>query len=130
MPDDRSRGSDLCTQCGLCCSGALHNAALLDLEAGATNLDDATAKVVTAKALVRRAQSLMPEGMTLPVARALIQDTPSPESSPPERAGQMPLRLAITALSLYLDKHFKSAREGRLLSMEPVGEGHLDLEMT
>lgn len=28
--DDRIRGSELCTQCGLCCTGALHDRALLE----------------------------------------------------------------------------------------------------
>src|SRR5687768_6111130 len=30
LTDDRMRGSELCTQCGLCCTGALHDRAVLD----------------------------------------------------------------------------------------------------
>lgn len=103
---------------------------LLDLEDGATNFDDATAKVATAKALVDRAQGLMPEGMTLAGARRLIQETPANQPGPVERAGQMPLRLAITALSLYLDRHFRTARERKSLSLEPVAQSQPDTEMT
>lgn len=181
MPDDRSSGSELCTQCGLCCTGALHNFAKLepeetehasglgltlrtsgrpgfalpcpmlegsictiygnrpkvcgrykcqllqDLEAGAVTLEVAIGKVGTAKELVRRTESLSPRGMTLPEARRLL---PASETDRPQEAGEMPLRLAIAALSLYLDKHFKNSREGRLLSLEPVGEGQPDPEMT
>lgn len=184
MPDDRSRGSDLCTQCGLCCNGALHNFAKLepeeveyasglgltlrasgrpgfalpcpmlegtlcsiygdrpkvcsrykcqllqDLEAGAVTLDAAIGKVGTAKELVRQAETLMPEGITLPGARALSQQAPDAATDLSGRAGGMALRLAITALSLYIDKHFKNSREGKLLSLEPVGEGQPDTEMT
>ena len=37
---DSALGSELCTQCGLCCTGALHNAAVLDPDevAAATEL--------------------------------------------------------------------------------------------
>lgn len=179
MPDDRSRGSDLCTQCGLCCNGALHNFAKLEpeeveyasglgltlrasgrpgfalpcpmlegtlcsiygdrpkvcsrykckllqeLEAGAVTLDAAIGKVGTAKELVRRTASLLPEDMTMPGARALL---PAAESD--LRADEMPLRLAITSLSLYLDRHFKHSREPKTLSLETVADGQPDTEMT
>lgn len=184
MPDDRSRGSELCTQCGLCCSGALHSAAvldsdeiesalvlglhvldrekpgfalpcprlqgtvctiyesrprvcarykcqlLLDVEAGATKFGDAVAKVATAKDLVRRAQDLMAEGMTLPMARTLGQKDPAAVPEAQERGVNMPLKLAITSLSLYLDKHFRNSREGKLLLFEVVGDEQPDSEMT
>ena len=47
-----------------------------------------------------------------------------------QRAGEMPLKLAITALSLYLDKHFKNSREVKTLSLEPIAEVQPDTEMT
>lgn len=184
MPDEQSRGSDLCTQCGLCCTGALHNAAvldgdeierakelglpvrdgakpgfalpcprlsgtvctiypsrprvcarykcqlLLDVEADATKFDDAVTKVATAKDLVRRVQEFMPDSMTLPMARTLSQGDSSAIPDAPERSVMMPLKLAITSLSHYLDKHFRNAREGSLLSVELVGDEQPDTEMT
>jgi hypothetical protein len=102
---------------------------LLDVEAGATNFADAVAKVATAKELVNRAREFMPEGMTLPAARVLDVDESFAQSDAPERVGSMPLRLAITSLSLYLDKHFRNSREGKLLALELVVDGQPDTEM-
>jgi uncharacterized protein len=178
---DTALGSALCTQCGLCCNGALHNFAKLDadevdyasrigltvrpvgppgfalpcpmlkdsmctiygnrpkacvrykcqllqdLEAGSVTLEAAIGTVGTAKELVRQAEDLLPGEMTLPGARMLI---PTSEPELPRSTADMPLRLAITALSLYLDKHFKHSREAKTLSIEPIAEGRIDPEMT
>ncbi len=176
-------GSSLCTQCGLCCTGALHNFAVLEpeevdfaaglgltlrtegrpgfalpcpylkncactiyasrpkvcahykcglleeLEADSITLDAALAKVHTAKALVSEAASVMQNGMTLPIARARALEAPSAEFIGAERTMEMRLRLAITALSLYLDKHFKNPREAKSLSLQLVPETDPDTEM-
>ena len=176
-----SLGGALCTQCGLCCNGALHPFAKLepdevdyassiglairtvgrpgfalpcpmlrdskctiygsrpkvcarykcqllqDLEAGSVSIEGAIDKVSTAKELVRRAEEVLPIEMTLPGARALIPGFgPGPSRSP----AQMPLTLAITALSLYLDKHFKHSREVKMLSLETIADEQPDPEMT
>ena len=185
MPDDRSRGSDLCTQCGLCCTGALHNAAVLDpdevaeatelglpvcgdsakplfalpcpklvgarcsiyrdrprvcgryrcqvlqdLEAGDTSFDQATMKVATARKLVEAARSVMPPGMTLPQVRALTVQPPPAEidaMTPDERECVMRLRLAATALTLYIDRHFRNSRDGQMLELNPI-DGTIEME--
>lgn len=178
-----SLGSALCTQCGLCCTGALHNYAVLEpeeveygrglgltlrtegrpgfalpcpwlkdcactiyanrpkvcarykcgllenLEAGETSLDAALDKVKSAKELVRQVEAVMPAGMTLPEARALCHTEPA-ESEASGRDQEMKLRLAVTTLSFYLDKYFKNSREGKLLSLETIGEAKPDTEMT
>ena len=41
----------------------------------------------------------------------------------------MPLKLAITALSVYLDKYFRHSKEGKLLSFEPIAKERADTEM-
>ena len=41
----------------------------------------------------------------------------------------MGLRLAITALSLFLDKHFRKSSEGTFLSLETIADGRPDREM-
>lgn len=176
-----SLGSLLCTQCGLCCTGALHNYAILDpdevdfasglgltlrtagrpgfalpcpllqdsvctiygnrprvcgnykcqllqdLEAGSVTLDVAIGKVGTAKELIRRVEELLPEEMTLPEARTLMSASEDQPARPP---AEMPARLAVTALTLYLDKHFKHSRESKTLSLETVTEEQPDTEMT
>ena len=184
VPVEGSLGSTLCTECGLCCTGALHNFAVLEdeemdfargigltlrtegrsgfalpcpflneskcsiytcrpkvcarykcgllenLEAGSTTLDAALAKVATAKELVTRAQFMMPDTMTLPAARMLTNQPPTAEIDAVERTAKMGLRLAMTALSLFLDKHFKNSREGKLLTLETIGAARPDTEMT
>jgi len=178
-------GSRLCTQCGLCCTGALHNYAVLqpgevefarglglairtegkpgfalpcprlvnskcsiyenrpkvcgkykcqlleNLEAGTTELDTALGKVLTAKELVARVGSAMPSEMTLPNARerAKVTILAEADASPAEPSPDMPLRLAVTALSLYLDKYFRNTSEGKMLSLESVAEEQLTTEM-
>jgi hypothetical protein len=174
-------GSALCTQCGLCCTGAIHSFAVLDpdevdfagglgltirtsdrpgfalpcplledsvctvygnrprvcgnykcrllrdLEAGSVTLDLAIGKVRTAKALVRQVEQSFPENMTLPEARTFL---PAFEADSTRRPAEMSARLAITALTLYLDTHFRHSREVRTLSVETIGEGPPDPEMT
>lgn len=182
-PIDRSLGSALCTECGLCCTGALHNFAVLDddevghaasigmtlrtegrpgfalpcpfledscctiyaarprvcarykcgllenLEAGSTSLNAALATVAAAKDLVGRAQSLMPAAMSIPAARALSRQPPVSPIDAGERAAEMKLRLAMTALSLFLDKFFKNNREAKLLTLETITDQPRETEM-
>jgi uncharacterized protein len=167
-------GSRLCTQCGLCCTGALHNYAVLEpgeipfartlgltlrtegkpgfalpcprlvgskcsiyldrpnvcgrykcqllesVEAGATAFESAIDRVAIAKGLAAKVAAAMPAGMTLPEARQRFKTDPSMETSPPERVEDMPLKLAITALSVYLDKYFRHSKEGKMMSLEPI----------
>jgi hypothetical protein len=170
-----STGTTLCTSCGLCCAGALHNAAVLDedeiaaatelglpvldrakpgfalpcpklagtlcgiygnrprvcgryrcnllqrLDAGELSLEEARATVATAKSLIDDLKRLMPEGMTLPEARALVlQPPPEPHQPTGNHGSSMRLRLAATAVSVYIDRHFRNAREGKLLRLNRV----------
>lgn len=175
-------GSALCTECGLCCNGALHGFAVLDddeiktagrigltlraegrpgfvlpcpflqnssctiyaerpkvcarykcglldrFEAGEVTLAAAIAVVGGAKELIGRVRAVMPEGMTIPTARALCDAPPTTAGDAGERASGMTMRLAITALNLFLDKNFKNDREGKFLSLETV-ESRSDMEM-
>lgn len=176
----QSPSSTLCTSCGLCCSGALHQAAVLDedevararaiglpvlnraklsfampcpklkgtcctiygnrprvcsryrcdllqrLEDGRMLLEDAVRITQAAKPLVARLQELTPAGMTLPEVRAAAARPPSDTNDmPPE------LRIAATAVAVYIDKHFRNAREGKLLkfgrveaAQETAGDEH------
>ena len=179
---DIALGSTLCTACGLCCTGALHNFAVLEpeeidfargigltlrtegrpgfalpcpylqnssctiyadrpkvcarykcglldrFEAGEVTLAAAIAIVGDAKELVDRVQAVMPEGMTIPAARALCDAPPTTAGDAGERASGMRMRLVITALNLFLDKNFKNTREGKFLSLETV-EARPDMEM-
>ncbi len=176
-------GSALCTECGLCCTGALHDYAVLDpdevdyarsigmtlrtegrpgfalpcpklsgsccsiyadrpkvcrrfrcgllerLDNGLIDGAAAAAIVVEAKQYFAAVEAQMPDGMTIPVARALSKSPPAPGLDADGRKSEMRLRLAVTALSLILDRHFRSSSEGKLLKLETIGDALPDTEM-
>lgn len=175
--DDRGLGSALCTRCGLCCTGLLHNAAVLEpdevasaaalglpvrdserpsfalpcpklvdsccsiygnrprvcgsyrcqllqnLEAGETDFKAAVGKVAAARQLVEQAQAYMPPGMALPQVRILSTEPPPSGLADMDvavRDREMRLRLAATALTLYIDRHFRNSRDGQMLELNPI----------
>ncbi len=175
-----SLGSTLCTQCGLCCTGALHNQAALEpgeagfaaalglqvkvsdkprfalpcpklkgcacsiyesrpavcgrykcqlldnLENGLTDLPAALGKVRHAKGLIADLEGQLPAGMTLPEARVrYLGENERAEAG----SSFMSLKLALTALCLYIDRHFKHDREGKFLAVEPTRSPPESLEM-
>lgn len=182
VPRDGSLSTALCTQCGLCCTGALHDYAVLDpdeidharnlgltlrskgrpgfalpcprlsgtccsiygdrpsvcgrfecallerVEAGSITLDAATTVVTEARELADAVLVQLPTGMTIPAARDLNEahDLAGRAATPP---AQMQLRLAITALSLLLDRHFRKASEGPLLFLDTVDDKRPIAEM-
>jgi hypothetical protein len=169
-----SVGSQLCTQCGLCCTGALHNFAVLepeeipfarglgltlrtqgrpgfalpcpylkdcacsiydnrpqvcgryicqlldDVREGKIALEVALEHVRTAKQLYGEVRALLPTETTFPEARLLLEEPLDPDQSEEQRSKEMRLRLALTTLCVYLDKHFKHWRESKLLTMTPI----------
>ena len=171
-----SVGSQLCTQCGLCCTGALHDNAVLepeeldfardlglslrtdgrpgfalpckylrecactiytnrpkvcsryqcqlldDVQQASISLDTALEHVRAAKRMYEDVQALLPADMTFPKARQLLHEPPGGLSQTLERSAEMRLRLALTTLCVYLDRHFKHSRESRLLTMTPVDQ--------
>ena len=166
-----SVGSQLCTQCGLCCTGALHKYAVLepdelefaralgltlrtdgrpgfalpckylggcactiytsrpkvcaryqcqlleDVQQERTTLPVAVEHVRVARQLYEDVRALLPPGMTLPQARERAV-------APLEDGGteELRLRLAVTALTVYLDRHFRHSKEGKMLTMTAVGQ--------
>lgn len=169
-------GSQLCTKCGLCCMGVIHNNAVLDtdevagaralgltvieddrplfslpcphlagtvcsiyanrprvcgryrcnllrgVEADAGTFDGALEHIAKAKAIVAEIRSLMPDGVTLKEARKLLR-TSDPEPgwlARMERSTALRMRLAVTALHLYLDKYFRHEDEYRAIEMQAV----------
>ena len=168
---DPAQAPDLCTRCGMCCTGAIHNAAvldqdevaaaaavglpvldrpgrpgfalpcpklcgtactifgqrprvcsryqcqlLLDYRAGKIGFDDAAAKVTYARKLQAAVHRQLPKGMAMPQARTLVAGDGA--GSAMDRRSMLELRLGVTALELYLDKNFRSARDGRALEMK------------
>lgn len=182
-PGDAALGSALCTDCGLCCTGALHNFAVLEpeevdyarrigltlrsegkpgftlpcpklrgsrcsiyvdrpmvcdrykcallkrLEAGSIDFEAAAATVVGAKQLFNQVQSVLPEGMTIPMVRSICDASSTTSVETSDRTSQMRLKLALTALTLFLDRHFRNSREGPALTLETLGEARPDTEM-
>ncbi|HJU76527.1 MAG TPA: YkgJ family cysteine cluster protein [Sphingomicrobium sp.] len=175
-----SIGSQLCTKCGLCCTGALHDRAVLepeelefardlglevqtegrlafalpckylqgcscsiysnrpkvcaryqcqlldDVQQANVSLDAALEHVRVAKRMCDDVRALLPPGMNFPQARRLLHEPPSAEAAA-GRSAEMRLRLALTTLCLYLDKHFKHSKESKLLTMTSVDQ---DMEST
>ena len=182
-PVDDALASSLCTQCGLCCTGALHNFAVLEpeeidfvraigmtlrtngrpgfalpcpklsgsccsiyldrpkvcsrfqcallerLNAGSIEVQAATAIVAEARQLFGGVLTQSPDGMTIPMARAMNEALPTTDIDADRRSSEMRLRLAITALSLFLDQHFRKSSEGPLLSLETIADVRQDSEM-
>ena len=176
------RSTALCTQCGLCCTGALHDHAVLDpdeveraralgltlrtegrpgfalpcpklsgtccsiygerprvcarfecallerVNAGSIDPEVAASLVAEARRLAGSVVEHLPPGMTIPAARDQNerQGVGGPAAGPPL---EMRLRLAITALSLFLDRHFRKTSEGPLLWLEPIAHDRPDAEM-
>jgi hypothetical protein len=91
---------------------------LQDVEAGRIEPRDAVHHVGIAKGLLERLRGAMPAGMSIPRARATARrpaDADAPGDRPPPE-----LRLRATALELYLDRHFRNARDRRALVLEPT----------
>ena len=182
-PADVTLGSSLCTECGLCCTGALHNFAVLDpdeidyarsigltlrpegrpgfalpcpklngsccsiyvdrpkvcsrfkcallqrLEDGLVDFQDATVIVAEARRLFDDVHAQLPDGMTIPMARAMNEAPPTTNVDAIGRSAEMRLKLAITALSLFLDRNLRKASEGPLLSLEAIADTRPDTEM-
>lgn len=171
-----SIGSQLCTKCGLCCTGALHDRAVLepeevefardlglyvrtegrptfalpckylqgcactiyskrpkvcaryqcqlldDVRQANVSLEAALEHVRVAKRMCDDVRALLPPGMSVPEARRLLHEPPGALPDGSDRSGEMPLRLALTTLCLYLDKHFKHDRESKLLTQTSVDQ--------
>jgi Fe-S-cluster containining protein len=174
--ETRSLGSQLCTECGLCCTGALHDRAVLepeelefasdlglevqtegrpafalpckylqgcactiyanrpkvcaryqcqlldDLQQANISLEAALEHVRAAKRMCDDVRALLPAGMSFPEARRLLHKPPGALPDVSGRSAEMPLRLALTTLCLYLDKHFKHDRESKLLTLTSVDQ--------
>ena len=177
---DMSVGSKLCTQCGLCCTGALHNHASLesdelgfaeslglevmpgekprfalpcprltgtlcsiyqsrpqvcsrykcqllqDVESGKTGFGTAVETIQHAKTLINDIERQLPAGTKLPEARIRYLTEKGQSEAGPD---YMPLRLALTVLCLYIDRHFKGDRETNFMAVEPMRSNENILEM-
>ena len=171
-----SLGSQLCTQCGLCCTGALHNFAVLepdelefarelglnlreegqpgfalpcsylqgcacttydkrpqvcgryacqlldDVREAKMPIDDALAHVKKAKELYQRVKALLPPGMTMPQARLRLKEPLESGQTAGAHDRELRLRLELTVLCVYLDKHFKHWKESKFLTMRPIDQ--------
>lgn len=95
---------------------------LRDVEAGVTSLAGALAHVRTAKAMLDRLLSVLPEELRHRSVRSLIfedaQLVAALDHLPQQQ--RMELKLSAIALQLYLDKHFRSSKEGRALDMVAI----------
>lgn len=158
-------GSELCTQCGLCCMGVIHRSAVLDEDEisrsralglsvldtakpafalpcprligtqcgiyearprvcaryhcqllddyaqGRIDLAGSLEHVRAAMALLQAVRSAMPPEMTYAEAQQLTNGPRDTVQAPAE--DQSDLRLRTAKLELYLDRHFRNARDKR-----------------
>lgn len=165
-------GGELCTSCGLCCTGAIHDYVhlqsdevgfarevglpvrqgeppsftlpcpklvtrkcgifpsrprvcgeyrcqlLIDKEAGSIDLPDALQIVARAHELLRSAEVAIGDG-TVSEARRSVQheagiatsDQEEPQAAKEKRVRE---RLSVLALDVFLDRHFRNKRDGRM----------------
>ena len=92
---------------------------LKNLDAGLTDLDGALVHVRTAKAMLERLQASLPEALRHRSARSLLADETALAgelADVPERH-RMELRLMLTALQLYFDKHFRGEKDEKALAI-------------
>jgi hypothetical protein len=96
---------------------------LQDTEAGVIPLGEALIKVETAHDLLSKVTAAKPPEMSLHDAKALA-GVHSATRSPYLESGignLLPLKLLVTSLIYYLDKHFRNSREGKMLGSQIVG---------
>jgi hypothetical protein len=93
-----------------------------DVREGKLALATALDHVRKAKRMYEDVLAMLPPGTSFPEARLLLKRAPDPTQSNEQRSTEMQLRLALTALCVYLDKHFKHWRESRLLTMTAANE--------
>ena len=168
---DSAQAPDLCTGCGMCCSGLLHSAAvldddevvaaasiglavldrpgrpgfalpctklrgttcsiygsrprvcsrfrcqvLIDLEEERHSFAEASAHVATAKQLLTELRAVTPAPASPDEVRTMIRTAVS-------SSDHHAVRLRSTALAFYLDRHFRQAKEGKVLEMTELGAG-------
>ena len=92
---------------------------LRDLDQGKTSLDDALGKVRIARSQLADVQAVLPQGMSLRQARAIATGRHAGVDAAPE------LRLRMTALTYYLDRHFMNDDDGKYFvvsDISPAGE--------
>lgn len=169
-------GSQLCVACGLCCDGALHDAAALlpeemplalslgmkatrsgenvrfslpchllmdccctvyanrpspcrnykcrllrSLDAGEGALQESLDKVSTARSLLRNLEEILPQGMTIPEARASAASLPVEDANRLEKAT---IKLHAFALNVYLEKYFRNEYENSFLQSTSINESN------
>ena len=174
---DCAQASHLCTQCGLCCMGAIHGRAVLseeeveparaiglpviedsddrvfalpcpklsgtictifgqrpsvcsryrcqvltDYQEGRLTANEALQKVEQAKEYLAALLNAMPPAMSIHQARSLAGSAIATDGllPPDEHDVRNRIRLLATAMQLYLDRHFRLAKEGKALIMQPL----------
>jgi hypothetical protein len=86
---------------------------LQSLEVGGRNLEDCLEKVRIARSLLHNLEELLPQGMTIPEARASAASTPiEGEGANLDKAK---IKLRVFALNVYLDKYFRNKNVGKYL---------------
>lgn len=89
---------------------------LQDLEHGRVDLDEALARVQTARHLLEQLREVMPDGMTMHETRVLAVQSAEPPAGA-EGLQRLILKLRTTALQVYIDKFFRNSRDIKQLQL-------------
>ena len=86
---------------------------LLRRERGGISDNEALQHITRALDLVTAAEKLLPAGQTISEARRRLQDDPEYWRKQPgaKQAGALKLIMAMAALNLHLDRHFRSSEQ-------------------
>ena len=95
---------------------------LTDYQDGRLTVNEALQKVEQAKAHFAALVDAMPSAMSINQARSLAGSALGTESELPsgEQNTHNRVRLLVTAMQLYLDRHFRLAKEGKALMMQSL----------
>lgn len=89
---------------------------LIDLEDGRHSFAQAAAHVATARQLVAEMRSAMPAGASMDEVRRMVRTAVT-------GSADHAVRLRATAVAFYLDKHFRKAKENKMLEMTELETG-------
>lgn len=89
---------------------------LIDLENGRHSFDQAAQRVATARQLLAEVVADMPATASAQEVKTMVRTAIS-------GSGRHADRLRVTALTFYLDKHFRKAKESKMLEMTEVETG-------
>lgn len=92
------------------------------LDAGASSIEACLDKVASARNLLRKLEDVLPQGTTLPQARASMGSNPATGTF--EELEKSKIKLHAFALNVFLEKHFRNEYENSFLELISINENN------